>query len=217
MKSFIIILVIALGLVPAAKAQVPVELFAGENTASIDLMFFKFFKKRDGSNSKFLFFNRNRASINYEMTATANLPTMGFTEAISYNDQRLKGFAPVMVGQVLSWGVFPKAGVQFVRTKENFTFFSWVVIETLKNPEWDQYFMVRYTPPITSKLHLFTQFESLNIFPTKDTDPMRFFQRGRLGIQVKTWQIGAGIDSSQSGRDDFSFFHQLGGFLRHNF
>jgi hypothetical protein len=65
-----------------AFAQIPVEIFAGDKKATVDIMFFRFFKNSSGDNSKFLFFSRNRASINYEMSGTENLPQFGFTEAI---------------------------------------------------------------------------------------------------------------------------------------
>jgi len=96
-----------------ATAQIPVEIFAGNKKASFDLMFFKFFKNQAGQNSKFLFFSRERALVDYKQTSSSNLPQFGFTEAISYNHPALKGFAPVFVGQVLNRGIFAKTGVQY--------------------------------------------------------------------------------------------------------
>ena len=101
-----------------AFAQIPVEVFAGHKKATADIMFFKFIKNKEGHNSKFLFFNRNRASIDYAMTKTTNLPQFGFTEAISYNHEKLKGFAPVVVGSILNRGIYPKAGIQFAKNKK---------------------------------------------------------------------------------------------------
>lgn len=37
------------------SAQIPVEIFGGDKKTSFDLMFFKFFKNKEGKNSKFLF------------------------------------------------------------------------------------------------------------------------------------------------------------------
>jgi hypothetical protein len=65
----------------AALSQIPVEVFAGHEKTTVDLMFFRFFKNSAGENSRFLFFNRNRASVDYRMTGKSYLPQFGFTEA----------------------------------------------------------------------------------------------------------------------------------------
>lgn len=93
----------------SSSGQIPVELMAGHERSTVDVMFFSFFKDKQGQNSRWLFFNRNRASIDYRMTDNTYLPQFGFTEAISYNHEKLNGFAPVAVGQVLSWGHMLKA------------------------------------------------------------------------------------------------------------
>ena len=59
-------------------AQIPVEIFGGHHRSTIDIMFFKFFKNNKAENSPWLFFNRNRASIDYRMTDTSFLPQFGF-------------------------------------------------------------------------------------------------------------------------------------------
>ena len=200
-----------------AFAQIPVEVFAGHKKATVDIMFFKFIKNKEGLNSKFLFFNRNRASIDYAMTKTTNLPQFGFTEALSYNHEKLKGFAPVLVVSILNRGVFPKAGVQFAKVKKEYTIFSWVVVETLSEPNIDFFFLGRYTPKLTEKINLFSQVELVKAFPTVEQNIFSFTQRFRLGLKVKEFQFGAGLDLSQLGRKDFTTNENLGGFLRYEF
>lgn len=200
-----------------AFAQIPVEIFAGNKKATFDLMFFKYFKNKEAANSKFLFFNRNRASIDYKQTTTTNLPAFNFTEAVSYNLSQLKGFAPVLVAQVNNKGIFPKAGIQFYYRKKNFTFFSWVVCETLKNPNVDLFMLTRFEPKLTAKLNLFTQLELVNAFPTINTNNYVFIQRVRLGLKVKEWQFGAGCDLNEYGNTSFVNTNNIGGFLRHEF
>ncbi|MCA6434258.1 MAG: hypothetical protein IM574_11695, partial [Cytophagales bacterium] len=95
-QSLIIVFVFLSGM---AQAQIPVEIFAGYQKLTIDVMFFKYFKNKQKENSNWLFFNRNRASVDYRMTSKTYLPQFGFTEAISYNHPKLKGFAPVAVVQ----------------------------------------------------------------------------------------------------------------------
>jgi hypothetical protein len=198
-------------------AQIPVEIFAGHERTTVDIMFFKYFKNKQGENSRWLFFNRNRASIDYRITKTTFLPQFGFTEAISYNHEKLKGFAPVIVGQVLNWGVFPKAGIQYAHIAKNITVFTWLVCETLKEPDVDYFLLFRYTPKLSEKVNLFTQFESVNNFPTVSTGNFSFTQRLRLGIQLKTYQFGVGADFNQTGNSTFTKIYNVGGFIRHEF
>jgi hypothetical protein len=200
-----------------AFAQIPVEVFAGHKKATLDIMFFKLFKNKDGQISKFLFFNRNRASIDYKMTETNDLPQFGFTEAISYNHPNLKGFAPVVVASILNRGVFPKAGIQFAKIKKDYTIFSWLVSETLNEPNIDFFFLARYTPKLTEKLNLFSQIELVNAFPTDEQNTFSFTQRFRLGLKVKEFQFGAGLDLSQNGRSNYITTENFGGFLRYEF
>lgn len=200
-----------------AFAQIPVEVFAGHKKATVDIMFFKYFKNKEGKNSIFLFFNRNRASVDYKMTETTNLPQFGFTEAISYNHPRLKGFAPVVVVSILNRGVYPKAGIQFAKIKKDYTIFSWIVLETLKDPNIDFFFLARYTPKLSDKLNLFSQIELVNTFPTVEQKKFSFTQRFRLGLKIKEFQFGAGLDLSQLGRNNFTKSENFGGFLRYEF
>ncbi|MFM7855752.1 MAG: hypothetical protein ACKO96_28470, partial [Flammeovirgaceae bacterium] len=115
-------------------SQIVVEGFVGDQKTTADILFFKYFKNKEGNNSTFLFFNRNRASMDYRQTSNAYLPQFGFTEAVSYNHPALKGFAPVAVVQIFNTGTFPKIGVQYFHQKKHFMFFTWAVIETMQKP-----------------------------------------------------------------------------------
>ncbi|MDI9339123.1 MAG: hypothetical protein QM534_01025 [Sediminibacterium sp.] len=212
-----LIFIILIGICSTAKAQIPVEIFAGNERTTVDIMFFKYFKNKHGENSRWLFFNRNRASVDYRITKTTFLPQFGFTEAISYNHEKLKGFAPVIVGQVLSWGVYPKAGIQYAHINKNMTIFTWLVCGILEKPDLDYFLLFRYTPKLTEKANLFTQVESVNAFPTVSTANFSFTQRLRLGIQLKTYQFGAGTDFNQTGNTKFTKIYTIGGFIRHEF
>ena len=200
-----------------AFAQIPVEILAGNKRVTVDIMFFKYFKNKDGQNAKYLFFNRNRASIDNKMTENTNLPQFGFTEAISYNHPKLKGFAPVLVLSILNKGVNPKAGIQFAKIRKDYTIFSWIVSETLRDPIIDFFFLARYTPKLSFKLSLFSQIELVNAFPTVERNNFSFNQRIRLGLKMREFQFGAGLDLSQSGRNDFTTIENYGGFLRYEF
>jgi hypothetical protein len=151
------------------------------------------------------------------MTETSYLPQFGFTEAISYNHEKLKRFAPVFVAQVLSWGVYPKAGIQYAFIRENITLFSWLVTETLKNPNLDYFLLFRFTPELSEKVNLFTQIETVNAFPTLSSDNFNFSQRFRLGIQLKRFQSGFGADFSENEKDNYDINANFGLFLRYEF
>ena len=215
MRNVLIIILIAL--CTNAKAQIPVEIFVGNEKTTVDIMFFKYFKNKQGENSRWLFFNRNRARVDYRMTSKTYLPQFGFTEAISYNHEKLKGFAPVLVGQVLSWGVYPKAGIQYAHIRKNMMVFTWLVCETLEKPDLDYFLLFRCTPKLSEKINLFTQLESVNTFPTVRTDNYSFTQRLRLGLSIKSYQFGAGADFNQTGNSTFAKIYNVGGFIRHEF
>jgi len=200
-----------------ANAQIPFEIFVGSKKTTIDIMFFKFFKNNQGEKTRWLFFNRNRANVDYRMTETNYLPQFGFTEAISYNHEKLNGIAPVLVGQVLSREVSTKIGVQNAIITKKLTIFTWLVCETLEKPVLDYFLLLRYTPELSDNINLFTQIESVNTFPTFRTENFSFSQRLRLGIQFKSYQFGAGADFNQTGNNTFTKIYNAGGFFRHEF
>jgi len=216
LKKYILLIALTIRMI-GAHAQIPVEVFTGHEKTTFDIMFFKYFKNKQKENSKFLFFNRNRAGIDYEQTTTSNLPQFGFTEAISYIHSALKGLAPVAVIQILNRGTYAKGGIQYVRVKKELTIFSWVVIETTSKPTVDVFMLLRYTPKLTERLNLFTQIESINAFPTDDNSFKNFIQRFRLGLKMIEWQFGAGGDFIQAGNTTYSTLNNLGIFMRHEF
>lgn len=64
---------------------------------------------------------------------------------------------------------------------------------------------------------MFSQVELVNAFPTVAQNTFLFTQRFRLGLKVKEFQFGAGLDLSQLGREDFITTENFGGFLRYEF
>lgn len=198
------------------NAQIPVEVFTGTERATIDIMFFRFFKDRQNEHSRFLFFNRTRAGLDYNMTRTTNLPQFGFTEAFSYNHQKLGGFAPVIVFQAFNSGVHARAGIQYAFLNEKFTLFSWFVSETAQKPDIDHYILIRFLPDFPAGLRLFTQMELSNTYQSSSAS-YRFSQRLRLGLRKKNFQFGAGIDLAESGKRSFMVSANPGLFLRTEF
>lgn len=200
-----------------ANGQIPVEVFVGQKRSTVDIMFFKYFRNRKGEQTNWLFFNRNRAGVDHRMTETNYLPQFGFTEAISYNHKKLKGIAPVAVGQIMNAGTMTKAGVQYAHLGSVFTAFTWLVTETNKNPDIDHFVLVRYTPKLSKKLQLFTQLELLTVLPTDDKAARSYTQRARAGIKVQHLQSGIGIDLNQTGNTTINKTANAGIFIRYEF
>lgn len=200
-----------------AISQIPFEVFIGDQRTTLDVMFFKFFNRNNGEQSRWLFFNRNRTGIDYRITPTSYLPLFGFTEAISYNHKALKGIAPVAVFQVLNRGIAYKAGIQYAHVNKKVTVFTWLVNQLSSKPEIDYFLLMRYSPQITRSIKLFLQAESINTFSTNTLVPNTFTQRLRLGYYLNSLQAGAGIDLNQMGRSKFISTANTGIFLRHEF
>jgi hypothetical protein len=217
MKKVILMAIAAFLLRGAAIAQIPVEVFGGHEKATFDLMFFRNLKNKEGKVSPFLFFNRNRTTLDYRQTTTTYLPQFGFTEAISYNSPKLKGFAPVFVVQVLNRGISPKLGVQLFKQKNDVTFFSWVVVEALNNPNIDWFIMARYEPKLKGKFKLYSQLEVFSSAPSSEKFNYSFLQRGRLGLKINNLQFGVGADFTENGRTNFFKAKNIGGFVRTEF
>lgn len=217
MKVIVTIVLFIFGMSMKAHAQLPVEVYAGQERASLDLMFFKYFKNEKEENSPWLYFNRERILVNYEMTDSTNLPFFASVNAVSYNAKRLKGFAPVVVGQLTTGGVAGKAGVQFARVRSNFTFFTWAVSELSEDPSFDYFLLLRYKPKLTDRWNGFLQGESFNVFPSTGAN-LQFYQRCRFGLDRHAWQFGFALDMSQIGRNGaFTSSVHPGVFLRHEF
>lgn len=200
-----------------ATAQIPVEIFVGHERTTLDIMFFKFFLNDDNSHTPWLFFNRTRAGLDYRLTDTSYFPQFGFTEAFSYNHPSLNGFAPVGVVQILNRGIFPKVGIQYANISTDATLFSWVVVETRQRPAIDVFLLARFTPKITDIWRLFTQIELINALPTEGQALFSFIQRGRVGVQYRSFQWGVGADITLTGKSAFAHTANIGLFVRHEF
>lgn len=201
----------------AATAQIPAEVFAGNERTTIDVLFFRFFRGSDSIPPKWLFFHRNRVSIDYRMTSDTYLPVSGSTEAISWNHPSLKGFAPVATLQILQRGLFPKAGIQYAHTGKQFTLFTWLVAGLTATADPDLFILARYTPKLTTTTNLFLQFEAVNTIGRKPQNANSFTQRFRIGISKQRWQCGIGADLQHTGHISYKRSQNTGVFLRHEF
>jgi len=187
-----------------------VETYAGHRRAGVDLMWFRNFKSATDQRSPFLFFSRNRASVDYKNSPTA----FGSTNAVSYNFD--KGLGLVAVGSLVNTGFVPKAGVQYVRIKGDFLFFGWLVADLKKEGNVDLFGMFRWQPALGGPWRLFSQVELFPVYQPKN-ELWNLTQRLRLGVRRQAWALGAMADFNQSGKGELTQTHNLGGFVRYEF
>jgi hypothetical protein len=187
-----------------------VEIYAGHERAGVDLMWFKYFKNKKDDRTPFLFFSRNRASTDYQNTHIA----FGSTNAVSYNFK--SGLGLVAVGSFVNAGFTPKAGVQFVKMKDAFLFFGWLVADLKKEGNVDLFGMFRWQPKLNEQWRMFSQLE---LFPVYNPASgfLSLTQRLRLGAKYRSWAAGLMADFNQSGVDAFTQTNNVGGFLRYDF
>lgn len=192
------------------KAQT-VETYAGHRRAGVDLMWFKFFKDKNDAPTPLLFFNRERASTDYDNAPTA----FGSTSAVSYNFKG--GLGIVAVGSFLNAGFIPKAGAQFVKIKGDFLFFGWLVADLKKEGNLDLFGMFRWQPKLHGSWRMFSQLELFPVYsPSKEF--WSITQRLRLGTKHRDWAAGLMADFNQSsGTGEWDKSNNIGGFLRHDF
>lgn len=196
---------------------VPLEIFAGDKKATLDLLLIRNLKRAVETKSHFLFFSRSRVSVDYKENSQSNLPQFALTEALSYNVKSWRGFAPVTVVQIFNRGTFLKAGVQYLHQRSQFTLFSWAVTDISNQPAIDIFVLTRFTPAISDKLHLYSQLELLNSWPTQLEANTSYTQRIRIGIKRSQVQFGLAMDLTEVGKEKFSSTLNTGLFLRYEF
>ena len=203
--------------VPAGAQSV--EIFAGDDAATADVMFFNYFNDTHAHPSPILLFHRSRALVDYDIDAPnrKNLPQFGMTNAVSYNPKSWRGFAPVAAVSISSTAVAAKVGLQYARVRPTSTVFGWVVSQTHARPAIDIFMLGRYVHPLTSALHLFTQIESVSVRPTDPAAVAAFTVRSRLGLDVARWQFGVGADVRRTTGIDSTTTANIGVFSRHAF
>lgn len=216
-QKFILTAVAVWAIAQTAFSQTAFEVFAGNKKASVDVLFFKFFKNNTDENTPWLLFNRSRGIVDYRQTTTRYLPQFGLVNAISYNPKKLNGLAPVATVIISAAGVELKTGIQLYKNIKNFTVFTWLVYDVYENKALDYYTLIRFEPKLTKKFSLFSQLELANTFSTKTGGNNFYTQRIRVGLKTGLWQFGIGADNSQINNSDFLKNNNAGIFIRHIF
>lgn len=206
----IIILTTATLLCAGVAVAQSAEYYAGHKRTGVDLMWFKNFKNKKGKNTAFLFFSRNRASVDYHHSPSG----FGSTNAISYNFKN--GLAIVAVASFLNAGVTAKAGIQYYRQQKDFLFFGWLVADLKEKGNIDLFGLFRYQPLIGKHWRAFGQLELFPVY-TPGTAAWNLTQRIRLGAKYERFAFGAMADFNQAGKTNFTSTENIGGFLRYEF
>lgn len=187
-----------------------VETFAGDKRAGADLMWFKSFSDTKEARTPFLFFSRNRASVDYKGSPSA----FASTNAVSYNFKN--GLGLVAAAVFLNAGFVPKAGIQLYKQKRDFMFFGWLVADLKKNGNADLFGLFRYQPKINETWRGFLQLE---LFPTyhPGSGSWNLTERTRIGGKYHRWAGGLMVDLNQAGKGQLNSTSNIGGFLRYDF
>lgn len=193
----------------AAMAQ-SLEYYAGHKRTGVDLMWFKNFKKPSGKPAAFLFFSRNRASVDYHNSPAS----FGSVNAVSFTVK--KGLGIVAVASFINSGFTPKAGIQLYKQKNDLLFFGWLVTDLKSKGNIDLFGLFRYQPLIREPWRGFCQVE---LFPVYNPagENWNLTERLRLGIKYDKFVFGLMTDLNQTGHTDFTTTENAGGFLRYEF
>ncbi|WP_298144462.1 hypothetical protein [Flavobacterium sp.] len=202
MKNLLVILVILIGTTLTVRAQ-SIELFGGNKNFQGDIQWLKPF----AVNSKFLFFNRNRFTADYN-----NNTTYFISGITAYEIKNGVGVANEML--ITSEGWMPKLGTQYLKKSENTMIYAWLNCGYLKEFKYHLFSFIRFQPPINTKWNWYLQLELVANFNQYGNEFSA--QRPRIGVSNKYFQVGMASDFTQSGAN-WNLDLNTGIFLRKEF
>ena len=176
------------------KAQIALEVLAGPQRSSLDLMFFHFLGKAESSKGRLLYFNRNRVAQEYRVGDTLFAPQWGWTGALSYNRSSWKGFAPVLSYQISGLEPALKPGIQFAYQHHETTFFSWLVSDPIRQFPVELFALFRKVFPSAKTLKFYLQAESFHRWVSEQASTSFHIHRLRVGLHFHKSQLGLGLD-----------------------
>ncbi len=205
MRSYILLMVFVLGST-GLKAQIPVQLFAGDKATEFNFMWYGFPDKKE----KFNLFNFTFFEADYDERSNN---TYEIYQVITYNLTERWGIAGG--GRFAANEFIPEAAISFQIIKEDLylnLFPSVRYTPSLEEPGYSLFGMITYTPKLNEKWSLFNQafFE-----PLFDNNGHVFsYQQLRVGLGYRSvFQFGLGANLSQVG-DSFKNETNIGVFIR---
>ena len=211
MKKICLLVLILLAIDANSQNSLPVEIVAGNNKLTTDVLWFRPIKQKNSqAKTPWLFFNRSRAAVDY-----SNSTSFTVTNAISYNFKNKLGL--VWANQFLQTGFVSKLGVQYFTPFKNGSFFTWMVAgkNTYQYFSADWFALTRWQPPLNKKLKWFLQSE---LFISRDEKQNNnFIQRARIGCSKNITQVGLAADYSRNKTNILQVTETYGIFIRHEF
>ena len=189
---------------------IPVEIMAGTQRTGADLLWFRKFQQKKGSQSPWLFFHRSRASVDYK-----NRVAFGMTNALSYNFRN--GVGLVLATQFLQTGFVYKAGAQYFHSFPNGSLFTWLVAgeNSLGNFSGDWFLLARWMPRLDQQHKWFFQAE--NLYQLDSEKNLSIVHRLRAGWGNSCWQYGLAADLTAQGKSKPGLSVNPGLFMRKEF
>ncbi|MBP2831094.1 hypothetical protein J8281_02740 [Aquimarina sp. U1-2] len=188
----------------ANYAQTTLEAFTTADNLTLEGWFFKPLNE----DYKLTLFSLNEAIVEYNTEETT---------FVSYNvigHNVWKGFGPVVGARILEGRGSALAGIQWAKASEKFLITTNFTTEVRDNPFYELYILAQYKFPIDEKISFFSQLQNSTNFNNDRHDFS--FQRLRVGISWKKYQVGAGLNTFQFG-DDWDFEIDPGIFVRVEF
>lgn len=205
-----ILFYLSLLLFPSHLWSQMVETYYGHQRSGVDLLWFKSFKNAKGENHPWLFFSRNRASVDHPQSPAL----LGSTNAVSYNFKM--GFGIVAVASFQNSGFTPKSGIQYFYQRGDFSFFGWLVTDLKKRGQIDLFGLFKYQPQIYKSWRWMVQVELFPVY-IPHLEFWNLTQRLRTGPKHGPWAAGFMADFNQAGQNTWNRTQNIGGFLRYEF
>ena len=198
-----------LGTVTTACSQL-LEAYAGHQRSGADILWYRYFTRKDTQPSPWLFFSRNRASADYK----GGEALLASTQALSINHR--SGAGLVLVSSFVNRNYVTKAGVQYVHAGRDWLFFGWLVADLQRRGGMDLFGLFRFQPAISGDWKALIQLELFPVYHTGRSE-WNCTERIRLGAKHKKWGGGWMLDLNQRGKKEWNYSQNTGIFLRYDF
>lgn len=196
------VLAAGLALAPKGARADSVEWMAGNKNNTGDL------KASGAITEKVGVFTRFRPTVDYKGTPS----TFGVADLLLGLGH---GFDAVSEVRFAGGKVIPRGGVSYTAKTASFCISAVASLGLDSEPYFESLTNVRYTPDIYRSLKLLMQGENITDLSAAGHDSSK--QRLRLGLELRSWGAGAGLDLLETGnKPDFGVWN-AGGFVSKKF
>lgn len=199
-------LLLVIGLLTAENSKgqpIPVELMAGNQYATINLVVSKQFAET----SRFGFFHLNSLTMHYQDKNKNDLALQNLLFYEFLDNFRLTGGAFYSTKP----GFSPTAGMQYLKTGKKWFILLSPRINIENDPSINLFTIIRYKTRISEHAGLYTSLQALNIFD--GNGHIKSYQWFRAGIEFKNTQFGLAANFDEFG-PEANITTSFGVFLR---